>query len=104
MNEVEEMAIDTMVDDAETISVVAVHHLQDAAMTTVDDKILIAGTEAIMTPLAGNDHGHLIATDVKTRTDTEAQAHMDVVVKTRLAISSTSLDATEATSLMFRFL
>lgn len=103
MSEVQEMEIDTMVDDAETTFVVDVHHLQDAT-TTVDDRILIAGIEAITTPLAGNDHDHLTAIDDRTHTDTEARAHMDVAVKTRQAISSTFLGATGTTSLMFRFL
>lgn len=103
MSEVEEMEIDTMVDDAETTFVVDVHHLQDAT-TIVDDRTLTPGTEAITTPSAGNDRGHLTTIDDRTRTDTEARVHMDVAVKTRLVISSTFLDATEATSLMFRFL
>lgn len=97
------MEIDTMVDDVETISVVDVHHLQDAT-TTVDDRILIAGSEVITTPLVGNDRDHLTAIDDRIPIDTEARARMDVAVKTRQVISLTFLDATAATSLMFRFL
>lgn len=103
MIEVEEMEIGTTVDVVGTTFAADGHHLQDVT-TTVQDRIRIIEIEAITTPLAGSDLGHLTAIDDRIRTDTEVRARMDVAVKTRRAINSIFLDATEATSLMFRFL
>lgn len=103
MIEVEEMEIGTMVGGVETTFAVDVHHLQDAT-TTEQDRTLIVEIEAITTPLAGSDPDRPTAIDDQTLIDTEVLARMDVAVKTRQAINSIFLDATEATSLTFRFL
>lgn len=95
--------IDTMVGGAERNFEEDAPHLHDVT-TTAEDRILIVGIEAIMTPSAGSDRGHLTATDDRIPTVTEALVPTDVAVRSLQEISLTFLGATVTTSLMFRFL